>query len=94
MNKNNIQLIDIRTPQEISQGKICHTALEIDFLHSDFSKNISRLNREKEYLLYCRSGQRSEKALEIMKGLGFSRISHLEGGILSQEKHNLSHSFI
>lgn len=34
-----------------------------------------------EYLIYCRSGNRSSQALSIMKELGFKKVLELEWGI-------------
>jgi len=76
----NYTVIDIRTPKEINEGKIIDTALEIDFYEETFKDEISKLDRDKEYILYCRSGNRSGKTLKIMKDLGFTEVYDLDGG--------------
>jgi len=73
-------VIDLRTPAEIADGKIFPDAREIDFYDPNFRDKISKLDRDKKYLIYCRSGARSKKALELFQKLGFSKVSDLAGG--------------
>ena len=40
-----------------------------------------RLDRDRTYLLYCRTGNRSAKTVPILRELGFRRVLHLEEGI-------------
>lgn len=86
----NYTVIDVRTPQEIADGKIIDSALEIDFYKNDFSEQIAALNPEDQYLLYCRSGNRSGKTLQLMEKLGFSSVLHLDGGINAWNASGLS----
>ena len=55
----------------------------IDFSHPNFINSIAELDREKTYLVYCRSGNRSSKACEIMSEMGFEKIYNMIGGIQS-----------
>lgn len=80
--KENIIVIDVRTKEEYDSGHI-KNAINIDFYSDDFEKEISVLDKNKEYMIYCRSGGRSSEALEIMKEMGFKNVSELEGGIMS-----------
>lgn len=74
-------VIDIRTPQEMKSG-VLGNPINIDFYSPDFSEKINQLDKEKTYLIYCRSGNRSKVAMEIMKSLGFKSIYELAEGIL------------
>lgn len=76
----NVTVLDIRTPGEFSQGHI-EGAKMIDFKSSDFAENISKLDRNKPYIVHCASGGRSTKSLDIFKDLGFTNVTHLDGGI-------------
>ena len=76
-------MIDVRTPEEIAEGKIAAEALEIDYYADDFRARLDRLDKSKKYLVYCRSGRRSGLTMEIMKELGFSEAYDLSGGILT-----------
>lgn len=77
--KPSIKFLDVRTPEEISQGMI-NGALKIDFRAKDFKKQLEKLNKEESYIVYCKSGGRSSKTADIMQQMGFSSIYNLEGG--------------
>tara|TARA_B100000989_G_scaffold127545_1_gene94705 strand:+ start:6613 stop:6960 length:348 start_codon:yes stop_codon:yes gene_type:complete len=79
LNKKNVYVIDVRTEREFNHGNIIDSH-NIDYLKSDFVNNLNMLDKEKEYLIYCRSGNRSEKASLIMKSLGFKYIYHYKKG--------------
>lgn len=74
-------VIDLRTPAEIASGKIAEDAIEINYYDEDFSAQLAELDPEQTYLLYCRSGNRSGKALTQMEDLGFTEAYDLKGGI-------------
>lgn len=75
-------LIDFRTPQEIAQGKIRKDALAIDYLAGEiFKASIAQLDKNKTYLVYCRSGRRSGEASQVMVQQGFKKVYNLDGGI-------------
>jgi rhodanese-related sulfurtransferase len=75
----NAILIDVRTAEEIAQGKI-EGALEMDFYQDDFQNKILELDRDKTYFMYCRSGNRSGKASKFMIENGFMKVYNLDGG--------------
>ena len=74
-----VKLIDLRTYKEFSQGSI-KNSFNIDFQKREFIDNINSLDKDKEYIIYCMSGNRSEKASLIMKSLGFKIIYHYKKG--------------
>ena len=76
-----IQLIDVRTPQEFSTGFI-PGAINMDINQSDFSKQIEKLDKDNPVLVYCRSGARSRKAAAVMAAEGFV-VYNLDKGILN-----------
>ncbi len=75
-------LLDVRTPEEFNAGHI-QSAINIDFQNQSFLSDIKNLDNSKTYFVYCRSGNRSGKAISIMKENGFKNIYELQGGILS-----------
>lgn len=75
----NYQLIDVRTPEEIAEGKI-DGALEMNFYDSNFKEQLAQLDKEKPVLVYCRSGNRSGKAAKLMNEMGFKQVYDLIGG--------------
>ena len=74
-----VNIIDLRTNKEFSQGSI-KNSYNIDFQKREFIDNLNALDKEKEYIIYCRSGNRSEKASLIMKSIGFKIIYHYKKG--------------
>lgn len=79
LSQPDVQLIDVRTPEEYAEGHIENSTL-IDFNSDDFKEQIKDLDPDKPVYLYCRSGNRSGKASKIMKELGFKEIVDLDGG--------------
>ena len=78
--KNDLIILDIRTESEYIDGHI-NGAINIDFYSKDFREKLSKLDREKTYLLYCRTGNMSSKAISDFRELGFKKIYHLYNGI-------------
>lgn len=74
-------IIDVRTPGEVSEGYIDGATLFIDYNGSNFDSKISKLDKSKSYIIYCRSGGRSARASELMASKGFKKLYNLEGGI-------------
>jgi rhodanese-related sulfurtransferase len=72
-------LVDVRTPDEFSEGNIAG-AVNIDFKDPSFSEKINALDKSKPYFVYCLSGKRSGDAAKQMDSLGFKSIYTLKGG--------------
>jgi rhodanese-related sulfurtransferase len=75
----NAVIIDVRTAQECSGG-IIEGAKNIDFFSPSFKQKIAALDKSKNYYVYCRSGNRSSNACNIMKEMGFENTFNLVGG--------------
>lgn len=90
-NKNNpnFVIVDIRTPQEYNSGHI-ENAININFYDPDFKQKLSKLDRDKTYVVYCRTGQRSGLAMPIFRELGFKEVYEIEGGIVRWVKSGYS----
>ncbi len=73
-------ILDVRTQEEFKSGHI-ETAILIDYKSGDFKDKISKLDKKKTYLVYCRSGGRSAGAIGIMKDLNFTNLYHLYEGM-------------
>lgn len=74
------QLLDVRTPGECAEGMI-EGALAMDIQGSDFSTSLESLNKDLPVLVYCKSGGRSGRAMDMMEDLGFTKVYNLDGGI-------------
>lgn len=75
-----VLLLDIRTPQEIAQGKIAG-AIELDYYQPDFEEKVNQLDRSRPVFVYCAVGGRSQSALPMLQKAGFKEIYHLSSGI-------------
>lgn len=84
---NQIKILDVRTPEEVAEGKISN-ALEIDYRGENFEEKIKALDKSDSYIVYCRSGKRSAESSTIMAKLGFTNVHNMEGGILAWEEIN------
>ena len=72
-------LIDVRTPEEVAQGKIGN-ALEMDIKANDFLDKLKSLNKDTPYMVYCHAGGRSAHAMKIMQDMGFKQVYNLDPG--------------
>lgn len=79
-NDSDVVIIDVRTPREFNAGHI-KGAKNINIADSDFQSQLENLERDSTYLVYCRTGNRSGKAIKLMKQLDFKSIYHLQHGI-------------
>ena len=79
-NDTNSFVLDVRTEVEIEEG-IIPNAKHIDiYLGQEFLDELEKLDKTKNYYIYCRSGGRSEQACNIMQSLGFENTYNLVGG--------------
>lgn len=77
---NNSIVLDVRTPEEVAQGVIPN-AIHIDiFKGQGFIDEVEKLDKAKNYYVYCRSGGRSGQACSVMNQLGFENAYNLMGG--------------
>ena len=79
-------ILDVRTPEEYQQGHI-EGAINLNYYDSNFKKQLSELSKSKIYLVYCYSGARSSKVVDMMKRLKFTSVYNLYGGIMNWEKY-------
>lgn len=81
-NKGNPRFVvlDVRTPEEFKTGHI-EGAININFNSKAFRDEIGKLDRQKTYLVYCRTGRRSNEAVQIMRDLGFTHLLLFDGDI-------------
>lgn len=79
--KFNYMILDVRAEKEYDEGLIEDHTL-INYFDGDFKEQIEALDRNMNYLVYCRSGNRSGKTCQLMEELGFSgELYNLDGGI-------------
>ena len=73
----NIAILDVRTAKEFADGHVAGAV------------NIDELDRSKTYIVYCRSGRRSSKAVGIMAAKGFKNLYNVSDGFVGWSKNGL-----
>jgi phage shock protein E len=72
--------LDVRTPGEFVSGHLVN-ALNIDVEGGEFDAEIAKLDKSATYAVYCRSGRRSQVAIDRMKDAGFTNLFNLNAGV-------------
>jgi rhodanese-related sulfurtransferase len=75
----NFVILDVRTAPEYTPRHI-KGATNLDFYSPTFADNLSKLDRDASYLVYCASGNRSRQATEVMLKLGFLSVYNMSVG--------------
>ena len=81
MNKAGALLIDVRTPAEVAKGMASASAMNVPL--QEIPQRLSEIPKDKDLLIYCRSGKRSMAASKFLVENGYSRVFNIEGGILA-----------
>ena len=71
-------VLDVRTPEEYAAG---HLPGAVNIPHGELAARIAELAgaRERDVVVYCRTGVRSAAALEVLGKAGFKRLFQLKG---------------
>ncbi len=85
---DNFVILDVRTPAEFKAGRLDNST-NLDYYAKTFQKGLDTLDKEKTYLVYCRSGNRSGKTLRFMKKLNFHKAYNMTGGISAWSRQKL-----
>ena len=78
--KDNALILDVRTQREFEGGHL-DGAILIDIYQKDFRDEVNKLDKEKKYFVYCKTGIRSSNAVNYMVQSGFKKVCNLEGGL-------------
>ncbi|MFH6604798.1 rhodanese-like domain-containing protein [Maribacter algicola] len=84
-NDENAFILDVRTPEEVEEGYIPNSTNIDIYLGQEFLSELEKLDKTKNYYVYCRSGNRSGQACAIMNSIGFENAYNLEGGFMNWE---------
>ena len=90
-NTPDVQLIDVRTPEEFEAQHI-DNARNINWNGDDFEMKSAQLDKNKPVFVYCTVGGRSKKASAKLHEMGFKQIYNLEGGIMKWNASGFSKS--
>jgi adenylyltransferase/sulfurtransferase len=75
---NHIKLIDVREPHELEISRLEKAEL---IPLGQLASRLSELDSADEIVLFCKSGTRSSRALELLASAGFRKMKNLKGGI-------------
>ncbi|MDF2789194.1 MAG: rhodanese-like protein [Neobacillus sp.] len=78
LNEKNKQFVDVRTPGEYKGNHI--KGFKNIPLHQ-LAEKATNLSKDKEVVVICQSGMRSQKASKQLKKLGFSNVTNVKGGM-------------
>lgn len=79
--KPNAPIIDVRTPEEFSEGHITN-ALNINWNGANFKQEIAKIDKNNPVFVYCLSGGRSTSAANSMRAMGFKMVYEMQGGMM------------
>ena len=82
-------VIDVRTPAEYAEGHL-DGAVNIDLQSGSFAAEVSALPADASYIVYCRSGNRSAQAVEVMRQAGFTQVVDAGGIAAAAERTGLT----
>lgn len=88
MGDQNFIILDVRTPREYRSGHIARAML-LDFHSPAFPDRLSKLDRSKTYLIYCQTGYRSSRTVQMIDKLGFQSVYHLQRGVIEWYRSRL-----
>ena len=75
-------IIDARTQKEWTEGVLENAVLMDVMQPMQFEQDAKKLDKNKNYYVYCRSGQRSIRACSLIEASGIGKTYNLLGGIL------------
>jgi len=76
-----VQLVDVRTQREYTQGHIEGAVYHDYYQRSTFMKNMNTLDKSKPVYIYCLTGARSRSTAQKLKNAGFTQMFDLTGGV-------------
>ncbi len=76
----NVFILDVRNPPEVA---ICRLPGSTVIPLPTLAERVGELDREREMVVHCKSGMRSQKAIQFLRDQGFRKLKNLEGGILA-----------
>ena len=82
ISSESVYLLDVREPYEYAISDIGGVNIPLSVL----GERILEIPKDKEIVVHCKSGVRSQKAIELLKTKGFKQLKNLEGGLLAWQK--------
>lgn len=83
-----IIILDVRPKRDLPTG-VLRNAINIDVTRPEFQEPLHKLDKNREYLVYCNTGKRSAYAIAQMEEAGFTKLYHMKDGIEQWKKAHL-----
>ena len=77
---DDIYVLDVRSPEEYASG---HVPGAVNIPYDQMASRVAEVPKDKDVVLYCRTGRRAAIAAEVLAGHGYERLQHLEGDIVA-----------
>jgi adenylyltransferase/sulfurtransferase len=72
-------ILDVREVHEYQAANLGGTLIPMN----DVPRRLGELDREREIVVHCHAGVRSQRVAEFLRQAGFAKVSNLTGGILA-----------
>ena len=69
-------VLDVRSPEEYAAG---HVPGAVNVPYDQVAQRLAEIPKDKDVVLYCRSGRRTGIAAEVLESNGYTRLQHLQG---------------
>ncbi|WP_373056975.1 rhodanese-like domain-containing protein [Zunongwangia sp. H14] len=79
----NAVILDVRTDEEVEEGYIPGAKIIDIYKGQEFVEEVEKLDKNKNYYIYCRSGKRSAQACTILDQMGYANTYNLQGGFMN-----------
>lgn len=86
--KGDVQILDVRTPEEFQQGHIANAMMANVNDEKEFERRTASLDKEKSIYVYCLAGSRSRNAANQLRAKGFKNVVELAGGMNAWRQAN------
>lgn len=73
-------VLDVRTPKEYQKEHLKNAQL-LNVKSSNFEDELEKMDKNKKYFIYCKTGRRGSKAVELMQKHGYKKVFNISGGI-------------
>jgi len=75
---NHLKLLDVREPHELEISALPNA---VNIPLGQLAARLSELDSAEEMVIFCKSGSRSARGLELLASAGFKKVKNLKGGI-------------
>jgi rhodanese-related sulfurtransferase len=76
-------VLDVRTPDEYAAGYVPGA---VNIPHDQLASRLAEVPKDREVVVYCRSGRRSEIAGQVLSGHGYTKLEHLQGDMMGWQQ--------